>query len=176
MLKSTRTVIQKKVCMLGDFAIGKTSLVRRYVYRLFDDRYLNTIGVNIARKEVDLTEQTRVMLLIWDLSGSEKFDRNRADYLCGSSGALLVCDLTRPETIASLKPIHDHFMEINPTASVIMVGNKTDLLEGNPESMKQLMVTASGLTLPYQLTSAKTGDGVDEVFVHLTNGIVQIHG
>ena len=93
--------ISKKVCLLGDFAVGKTSLVRRFVLNIFEDRYLSTIGVKVSRKTVvtpgpgDLIELT---LMLWDLAGSEEFDQVRASYLRGASGAVLVCDLTRPET------------------------------------------------------------------------------
>src|SRR5512147_1281675 len=92
------TVIQKKVCLLGDFAVGKTSLVRRYVEGRFDDKYLSTIGVKISRKTLARSTGT-LNLLIWDLAGSDEFNTIAPSYLRGAAGALIVCDLTRPETL-----------------------------------------------------------------------------
>ncbi|RLC60203.1 MAG: GTP-binding protein, partial [Chloroflexota bacterium] len=94
--------IAKKVCLLGDLAVGKTSLVSRFVYNLFDDKYVSTIGVKVSRKTViipragDIVELT---MMLWNLAGNEEFDRVRASYLRGAAGAVLVCDLTRPETL-----------------------------------------------------------------------------
>lgn len=86
-------VVQKKVCLLGDFAVGKTSLVRRFVEGHFEDKYLSTIGVKVARKSLD-RDETKLNLLIWDLVGGNEFSRSETGYLLGTAGALVVCDLT----------------------------------------------------------------------------------
>lgn len=171
-MESNNGFVQKKICMLGSFAIGKTSLVRRFLYNLFDERYLNTIGVSISRKEVPLPGDRLMRLLIWDLSASDRFKKNRYDYLHGSSGALLVCDLTRPETITDLQENYvKHLHEINPEAVTVVVGNKLDLVKPGLEAISQVMRVAGEIGAPYQITSAKTGEGVETAFQLLAEGL-----
>lgn len=158
-------VNQRKICLLGDFAIGKTSLVRRFVYNVFDERYLTTIGVNITRKEVEIDDKPPLNLVIWDLASSDKYEDIRAHYLHGISGALLVCDLSRPETIDKLKTVYvDQLFSNNPKASVVVLGNKIDLVSPEAESIKMLKTFAEGLNAAYLLTSAKTGENVENAF------------
>jgi len=89
------TLIQKKVCLLGDFSVGKTSLSERFVYDRFSGRYLSTIGVKISRKPINISKDIMLNMLIWDLAGSEEFSGVQSSYLQGAQGAILVCDLTR---------------------------------------------------------------------------------
>ena len=91
-------MIQKKICMLGSFAVGKTSLVRRFVHSMFTDKYLTTVGVKIDNKKLVYGDK-EVSLLLWDLYGEDEFQRVQTSYLRGSSGLLLVADGTRPETV-----------------------------------------------------------------------------
>lgn len=93
-----RPMIQKKICMLGSFAVGKTSLVRRFVHSMFTDKYLTTVGVKIDTKKIVLRDK-EISLLLWDLYGEDEFQRVQISYLRGSSGLLLVADGTRPETV-----------------------------------------------------------------------------
>ena len=91
--------ITKKVCLLGDFAVGKTSLVRRLVYSIFEDRYLATIGVRVSRKVLHFAgatadEETTLMLMLWDIAGSDVFSRNARQLPAWGGGVVLVCDLT----------------------------------------------------------------------------------
>jgi len=124
--------IAKKVCLLGDLAVGKTSLVSRFVYNLFDNKYVSTIGVKVSRKTViipragDIVELT---MMLWNLAGNEEFDRVRASYLRGAAGAVLVCDLTRPETLNSLQVYADDLLSINPNARLALAANKRDLTD-----------------------------------------------
>jgi small GTP-binding protein len=170
------TAISKKVCLLGDLAVGKTSLVRRFVYDLFDDKYISTIGVKVSRKVLavqrgaDIAELT---MMLWDLAGSEEFDRVRASYLRGSAGAVLVCDLTRPETLDCLPQYTDELHAANPEAHLILAVNKRDLIEPSPPEdlrpldLEKVEAVARRLASPYYLTSAKTGLEVEELFRHL---------
>ena len=110
----------KKVCLLGEFAVGKTSLVRRFVQNFFDDRYISTVGVKVSRKTMSFPragEVVELTMMIWDLAGSEEFDRVRASYLRGTAGALLVCDLTRPETLHGLRAYANDLFSVNPVAA-----------------------------------------------------------
>lgn len=170
------SIIQKKVCLLGDFSTGKTSLVRRFVYDLFDERYMSTLGVNISRKVVDLPAQAQVRLLIWDLSGNEKFDGARADYIKGSAGALLVCDLTRAETVARLSYFKDYLYSACPGIPLILIGNKSDLVIQGDSNVQQVESIASQANLPCKITSAKTGTEVETAFILLARMMVLPHG
>jgi small GTP-binding protein len=175
------TAISKKVCLLGDFAVGKTSLVRRFVYDLFDDKYLSTIGVKVSRKTVAVHNEDGVVeltVMLWDLAGSEEFDRVRASYLRGSAGAVLVCDLTRPETLDSLQRYVDELQVASPGAQLILAANKRDLVEPSPRdglralSSEEVEAEASNLDTPCYHTSAKTGDEVEDLFRHLSRMLV----
>src|SRR3989304_6738157 len=118
-------LIQKKVCMLGDFAVGKRSLVRRFVEGRFDDKYLSSIGVKISRKTL-VRGDHRLDLIIWDLAGCENFIHLQPAYLQGAAGALVVCDLTRRDTLQNLSDYCQQFLMINPSAAVVYLGNKGD--------------------------------------------------
>lgn len=95
-------MLQKKICMLGFFGVGKTSLVRRYVSSVFSDTYLTTVGVKIDKKTVTVREQTLNMLL-WDIAGADDISALRTSYLRGAAGYLLVADGTRPETLEAAR-------------------------------------------------------------------------
>ncbi|NEN93649.1 MAG: GTP-binding protein, partial [Okeania sp. SIO3H1] len=91
-------MISKKICLVGDFGVGKTSLIRKFVDRQFSDQYLSTVGVKISRKKVDLPKievekNNFLQLLIWDLEGHTKFKAIAPNYLKGASGAIVVADV-----------------------------------------------------------------------------------
>jgi small GTP-binding protein len=168
--------VSKKICLLGDYAVGKTSLVRRFVYDLFDDKYISTIGVKVSRKSVAVhhgDEIVNLTMMLWDLAGSEEFDRVRASYLRGASGAVLVCDLTRPETLESAQEYVQELRAVCPDAHLILAANKLDLVEpplanGQPGlDPEQVGVVAASLGGGHYLTSAKTGEQVEALFRHL---------
>lgn len=157
----------QKICLLGDFAVGKTSLVRRFVYDLFDDKYISTIGVKVSRKTVAVMTEAGVAeltLMLWDLAGSEEFNHIRASYLRGSSGAILVCDLTRPETLAHIQGyVVDLHREIS-NVKMILAANKVDLTNEHQVSEAEINAVAEALNIPLFFTSAKEGQGVEEIF------------
>ncbi len=164
-----------KVCLLGDFAVGKTSLVRRFVYNTFDERYLATIGVRVSRASVVLPvgeEIVALTIMLWDLAGSEEFDRVRASYLRGASGALIVCDLSRPETCTRLPEYVAQLHTVSPDAKVAFLGNKVDLIEDRELGAQGVARLAGAFGAPYHLTSAKTGEGVEEAFRDLGRQLV----
>lgn len=168
--------VSLKVCLLGDFAVGKTSLVNRFVHNLFSDKYLSTIGVKVSRKTVVLPgddEPVELTMMLWDLAGSEDFDRMRASYLRGAAGALCVHDLTRLETLASLDVYVRDMRRVNPAAQVVVVSNKSDLLgENGADVLAEAQAVAQRLAAPWYVTSAKTGEGVEEAFRHLGRLII----
>jgi small GTP-binding protein len=174
--------LSKKVCLLGDFAVGKTSLVRRFVYDLFDDRYISTIGVKVSRKTINVAREQDVVeltIMLWDLAGSEEFDHMRVSYLRGASGVLLVGDLTRPATFASLLTYVAGFNQHNGCIPLVLAANKADLLgssDGDRAVLASVETVAADLKAPLYLTSALTGDEVERAFRHLGWMLVQDGG
>lgn len=160
----------KKVCLLGDFAVGKTSLVRRFVYNLFSDKYLSTIGVNVSRKMVAVQRADEVVeltMMLWDLAANAEFDQMQASYLRGAAGAIVVCDLTRPETLAHLKTQAQNLRDTSAKAQIILAANKADLSTEHQVTSAEVEAVATALDIPFYFTSAKTGAHVEEIFRHL---------
>ena len=162
--------VSKKICLLGDFSVGKTSLVRRFVHDMFQDKYITSIGVKVSRKEVIVPGgdgEVRVTMMLWDLAGSEEFDRLRSSYLRGAAGAVWVCDLTRPETLDSLRLYSGILFDVARGSQLVLAANKRDLVDQLRITAAEVEAVAGALGVPYYLTSAKTGHVVDEVFDHL---------
>ena len=157
-------MIRKKILLLGDFGVGKTSLIRRYVDRTFDDRYLSTIGVKISRKQISL-ENELYELLIWDIEGETPVRAIPQSYMKGASGAIIVADVARSVTIDDLDRHVRRFNEINPNAPYVLAYNKCDLLD---EKRIQKIVQGSD-ALP---VSAKTDYNVEKLFETLLRRIV----
>jgi small GTP-binding protein len=163
-------MIQKKICLLGGFGVGKTSLVAQYVHSIFSDKYLTTIGVKIDKKSLTV-DQTEVELVIWDIYGHDDFQKLRTSYLRGASGYLLVADGTRKATLETADDVRRLTEEaIGPVPFVLAV-NKADLRD-------QWQIDAEALEERRRAgwhvveTSAKTGDMVEGVFATLTRAML----
>lgn len=164
-------VVQRKVCMLGATAVGKTSLVRRFVESIFSEKYQATIGVKIDRKLVTIGDTT-VSLLLWDLQGEDEFQRVRLSYLRGASGLIYVADGTRPETLVTAKTIRALAEESIGDVPSLLLLNKSDLAEG--WALDEGFIEANGpVGLPIIRTSARTGDAVEEAFHHLVRRMLE---
>lgn len=161
--------IQKKICLLGEFAVGKTSLVRRFVEGRFDDKYLSTIGVKIARRSLTRPYGT-LNLLVWDLAGGDEFSA-QSSYLRGVAGAIVVCDLTRRETLAAFERYANQVRATTPGAPLVFVGNKADLTAERMISEADLRAATQPYHSSYFLSSAKTGENVEAVFLTLAERI-----
>jgi len=159
-------MIRKKICMIGSFSVGKTSLVSRFVHNLFSDRYQTTIGVRVDKKIVSLDGE-ECTLVLWDVHGEDEFQRIRDSYLRGASGYLLVADGTRPSTLSTAATLDERVRgACGPVPSSLLV-NKLDLVESweeSPEAVREKLEGAWDL----RFTSAKTGEGAEEAFVELT--------
>ena len=163
-------MLQKKICLLGSFAVGKTSLARRFVHSAFSEQYHTTIGVKIDRKEVEVNGQM-VKLLIWDIHGDDELQKVRASYLRGMSGYFLVADGTRPETMETIAMLNELANETVGDIPFILLINKADLESEWRIPEKDLAaLRENGWTI--HLTSAKSGAHVDESFHQLTERIL----
>ncbi|MBN1292258.1 MAG: GTP-binding protein [Candidatus Latescibacteria bacterium] len=159
-------MMKKKICMLGAFAVGKTSLVRRFVKSIFSEKYKTTIGVKIDKKTVTYNGG-EIDLVLWDLPGEDDFQSIQISYLRGTSGYLLVVDSTRKSTLDKAFEIKKNVEAIIDKVPFVMVINKSDLTDEydfEPDTLESL--EESGISLVK--TSAKTGDGVEEAFSTLT--------
>lgn len=159
--------------MLGDFAVGKTSLVRQFVEGKFDERYLSSIGVKVSRRVVDLPQSPPMHLLIWDLAGGEDFNGPQSNYLHGAAGTLLVCDVTRESTLSALQNYGAHLRSLNPHSTLIIAGNKADLASQIQVTDEKLFNFSLSFSATWFSTSAKTGEGVETAFVNLAGLLLQ---
>jgi small GTP-binding protein len=160
-------MIQKKICMLGSFSVGKTSLVARYVSSVFSDKYLTTVGVKIDKKIVAV-DGVDATLLLWDIYGEDDFQKLRMSYLRGASGYLLVVDGTRRATLDVALSLQDRVRrEVGPLPFVVCL-NKSDLRHQWEIDRDLLDSRARAEGWSIVETSAKLGGGVDEAFTLLT--------
>lgn len=159
-----------KICLIGDFSVGKTSLVQRYVTNQFDESYLTTVGVKIDTKFIDDHDNK---LIIWDIAGSSTMDSIKRSYIQGSSGYLLIYDLSRPSTLEAAMELHGHCQAELGAVPFVLIGNKTDLsiaLDKNDLATHTHVIEAS---CSHIQTSALTGEGVEQAFMQLSASIVE---
>jgi small GTP-binding protein len=155
-------MIQKKVCMVGVYGTGKTSLVQRYVHSLFSAKYHSTVGVKIDRKQVQLGDTT-VTLLLWDVEGRTSDQDIPASYLRGAHAVFYVADGTRRETFEQLFDLREHVKSAAGDVPAIVALNKADLKEQwlfTPADSAK--VISGGFHVIN--TSAKSGEGVEDAF------------
>ncbi len=176
------TPVKKKICLLGSFSVGKTSLVERFVHNRFAEKYLTTVGVKISQKLMPPTEVTHSgqliqhTFLIWDIAGLEKFNSVTMNYFRGAAAALAVADLTNPETIDRLSEFCDKFLSVCPRARLIILGNKLDLFQEEKQTLSALADMAGRFNSDYLLTSAKTGHQVENAFEALSKKLGNADG
>ncbi len=159
----------RKICLTGDFAVGKTSLVRRFVSNVFSDDYITTVGVKVETRIVTLASGEDVKLVIWDMAGSNTLSTVSQSYLQGASGYLLVADGTRPETFHSaleLKKAVDAFLGDPPSIGLL---NKADLKKS--WAVTDDMLRLSSQPDYWRNSSALTGDAVEGAFLDLAQAM-----
>lgn len=164
-------MIQKKICMLGTFAVGKTSLVQRFVESIYSDKYHTTVGVKIDKKLVKVDEQ-EMMMLLWDIEGAETAHELRKSYLRGAAGYLLVADGTRNDTLYTALEIQARAEETIGAVPYIFLINKSDLIdEWDIDERENAALVEKGWHIIR--TSAKTGAGVEEAFLTLARKMME---
>lgn len=170
-----RNIIMK-VCLLGDGAVGKTSLIRKFVYDEFDDKYLMTIGNKVTKKAMGLEcggQGFNLTLMINDIVGQIESDSIHRQYYRGSKGALFVFDLTRPETLESMDAWLESFKGVAGDVPVIMLGNKADLEAQRRVQDIDMLRLSEESSSDLLMTSAKTGENVEEAFQRLGRVLCQ---
>jgi small GTP-binding protein len=171
--------ISHKICLIGDFGVGKTSLIRRFVDRQFSDKYLSTVGVKISRKSIEVgnSEQQKIItlqLLIWDIEGSTKFKGVSASYFQGAKGAIIVGDVTRPESLENISEHIQAFLKVNPQGKIIVALNKSDLIDAEYlEKYCELYSFSDNKSfVSTYASSAKSGTNVDQIFQSLAHSMI----
>ncbi len=170
-------MVSKKICVIGQFAVGKTSLVRRYVLDEFSHDYQATLGVNIYKYSdtVDYPPdgETTLNQIIWDIEGGDTNPAKTGTYIQGAAGALIVGDITRPETITAMADHARLFQSLRPGRPLAFALNKIDLVDdpADPETDRCLF-QEFGATVAR--TSAAHGTAVPELFRHLGGRILEI--
>ncbi len=162
-------MIKKKICMLGGYAVGKTSLVKNFVHSIFSEKYHITLGVKIDKKSILVNDQ-EVTLMLWDIAGEEENFTIPLSYLKGSDGYILVIDGTRKKTYDQAIDIQARVQKNMGDLPFVVALNKSDLVdewEINPSTCSEMeqrkwMVVES---------SAKSGKGVEKVFANLAEKI-----
>lgn len=172
-------VIRKKICMLGSFGVGKTSLVRQFVFKKFEEQYLSTIGVQITQKDLEIFSPVRqenisIKLILWDLAHIEQFDKVIENYFRGANGAIIVVDMTRAQTLTEIERYLTLFLNINPESKLVLVANKCDLVEKDIINLEQLLHFGKLYKAPHFLTSAKTGENVEQIFSKMAKLLLRI--
>ncbi len=151
-----------KIVMIGDFGVGKTSLVQRFVNNSFSEEYLSTIGVSISKK----TTQNSTILL-WDIEGHTEYKPIFKQYLSGAKGFMIVADLTRQETLDSLKDHIDLTQQIVPDTPIVIALNKADIVQNIEQKRIDELFALHPNIVGVEKTSAKEALGVEELFLQL---------
>jgi len=165
-------MIQKKICMIGSFGVGKTSLVARFVRSIFSEKYQTTVGVKIDKKVVEVGGQ-QVTLVLWDIAGEDALTTVKVSQLRGASGYILVVDGLRKATYETALDLQKRVGEAIGPVPFLCVLNKNDLrerwevTEADVEALRQ-----KGWPVLYG--SAKNGEGVEELFRDLTTAILKV--
>ncbi len=172
--------IRKKIILLGDSQVGKTSLIRKFVIDLFDDKYIETLGTKITNKVITLNYPDKnivveLKMLIWDLMGHGDYHLLHESAFTGSSGAILVGDLTREETLNNLDLWTSNLFGVTGQIPIIFIGNKSDLVNDNVEKPKVLQELATSFQTIFLLSSAKTGLNVESAFRVLGKNLIDSH-
>jgi small GTP-binding protein len=167
-----------KVTILGNEKVGKTSLIKRYVYDKFDDAYLMTLGTKTTKKTVLLKGDqgdVEVKMVIWDIMGQREFSRAFSSFFSGSKGGILVSDMTRRTTLKNIPNWVDDLFSITGPIPLILVANKSDLSEQS-FGFEELEATAKKYNAPFFMTSAKTGENVERFFYTLAKTLMERFG
>ncbi|MFX0026433.1 MAG: GTP-binding protein [Candidatus Hermodarchaeota archaeon] len=163
-----------KLILTGDFKVGKTSLIRRFVENSFKEDYISTIGVEITKKTIIMDENTKLNFVLWDIGGQiGQIRPYRQRFYDGANAAFIVVDRTR-DNLDSIKTWLDDIKDSVPSnIPIVIVGNKSDLNEEIIITEEQIKVIAKQLDLHFIVTSAKTGENVNEAFLYIAYRFIE---
>jgi small GTP-binding protein len=171
-------LMKAKICLVGEHAVGKTSLIRRFVLDEFDDRYITTLGAKVSKKEFDISTENMspvsMDMTIWDIMGSKGFrELLREAYFHGAQGILAVCDVTREETLGDLDAWVESVFRTVGDIPVVFAINKMDLKHKAMFGEDEVKQATEAFDAPYFFTSAKKGENVDQAFQILSKAVFE---
>jgi small GTP-binding protein len=166
--------IKVKICLVGEMAVGKSSLIRRYVQHLYDDKYLSTLGVNVTRKSFELPSPAGGVpvdfeMMIWDVMGRRGVHES---YFHGVAGIVAVCDVTRRETLDALPGWIEDVRRVAGTPVIVIAANKTDLVNESRIEATEIARLAESMGAEWLATSAKSGENIEELFRQLAERVL----
>ena len=159
---------QFRVVLLGEAAVGKTSLLRRFTENIFDEDYKATIGTSFATKDVTITDDKGdskvVRLVTWDMGGQATYKELRRQFMKGAAAAIILYDITRPETFMAMNNWFESYREVCPGSIIVIAANKMDLKDERMVPVEPGLMLRDWFQAQYYETSAKTGKAVTDVF------------
>lgn len=168
-----------KVCLVGEAAVGKTSLIRRFVLDNFDDKYIQTLGTKVSKKEMltpnaDPSGELRIDMTIWDIMGQKGFrELLKEAYFYGAKGILAVCDATRKKTLEDLDDWIEGVYSVTGKIPIEFLANKIDLKDQVQVTEDDMIQAARAYDSPFHFTSAKAGVNVELAFQSLAERIAK---
>ncbi len=172
-----RPKMKVKICLVGEGAVGKTCLIRRFIQDQFDDRYISTLGAKVSKKEIKVDGPNGGMdidMTIWDIMGEKGFrELLKEAYFHGAQGVLAVCDVTRKETLDDLDDWVAAVVKVTGNIPMEFLGNKSDLKDQMVISEADVLEAAESHGAPFLFTSAKTGENVETAFANLARLIAE---
>ncbi len=174
-------VLRKKVCLLGDAAVGKTSLIRRYVLDQFDEKYITTIGTNVSKKNIKIVLKDQnnqlinyeLTLAIWDIIGQRELHSFNLNYFRNANGGLVICDFTRRDTLDSLMMWTSSLFNTIGSVPLVFMANKFDIQDQAEFNLNDLVPVANQFQAASFATSALTGENVEQAFYMLGEAMVK---
>jgi small GTP-binding protein len=161
-----------KILLVGDPAVGKTSLILKYVENRFEREYKASIGVDFAYKIIELEDKV-ARLIIWDIASQERFGPYRSSFYKQTDGAMLVFDLTRPETLEAIEAWMREIREHAGDVEILLIGNKADLKKKREIKKSEIQKWVERYGCSFVETSAMSGDMVEDAFLMLTKQIIE---
>lgn len=166
-----------KLVVLGDSAVGKTSLINQYINKSFEENYLPTLGLNITIIDMNLDDiEGNIRLILSDIAAQEKYECFTEAFFRGCSGAILVYDITRKETYTNIKKkwFRDFLKYGNEDGYILLIGNKSDLLDLRDVDEGEAKKLASEIkAFDFIETSAKSGENVEKAFEKIVNSLIK---
>ena len=165
-----------KILVLGDTSVGKSCLLLRFCDNSFQEAHLTTIGLDFRLKTINLKDDRKVKIQIWDTAGEDRFRSITRNYYKGAKGILLIFDVTDKETFTHVRDWIERIHEESPEGiTICLVGNKIDMNESRVISNEEGKKIADEFKIPYFETSAKSNIGVEEVFTYLVKEVDTIY-
>ena len=166
-----------KICLVGEAAVGKTSLIRRFVLDDFDDKYIQTLGTKVSKKEIksqhpDMKLELKIDMTIWDIMGQKGFrELLKEAYFYGAKGIVAVCDVTRRHTLDDLDDWIEGVYSVTGKIPIVFIANKIDLKEQTEFNEPEVKQATKAYDSPYYFSSARTGENVEIAFQTLADKV-----